>query len=407
MRTLAGALLDLIVADNGVSYGSGPVTVSFIEEKRDELRSAYADLGRFAQIYREIADELGLVLPPAVDTTRDRNTRAMRALLELGVDEPTPSWAVDSSGPSRRGASRIPQAREVIRMLIALIDYVSNLEAVKWHMDPATLNSANDELRKSNHVNKEENARWDAEKKSIMVARVKCKTAEATKANKAQYDAAEHEHNMRVRAANFRVYAVQQRKLMRFSSLGTDLDGRVYFALTPRLLDDERYNPTGWTRGVMVWGPGIDGQNADARPWQVERWSHFSTAKDVGDLARWVRDRFLKEIRRLEEVQAAKPPSKKALANGTSANGTRPPLSNRRSTFEGVRASKLEDELDNSDAESELSAAPSTRDDLLALLDPEGYEPSVEAVGERMAQLFYELKQVDYMLEVLEWRAAK
>lgn len=423
VRTLAGALLDLIIADGGASHGIDFTVIESVEEKREELRSAYADLGRFAQIFREVADWLDLEMPPAVDTTRERNSRAVRALLELGVDEPTPSWAIDS-GPSRRGASRIPQPSEVIRMLMALIDFVIHLEAVRQHMDPAVFNAYGDELRKNVQFNKEENARWEAEKKSLMAARVRCKTAEQTKANKVKFDDAQHQHNMRMREAYIIVNTVQQRKVMRFAPLGTDSDGRVYYALTPRLIHEERYRPSGWTKGVMVWGPSIEGQDSpDGLPWQVERWMYFNTADDTRQLGLWLAYMNRKQVKDMEKAAAAGngdvngvPKTPKGKANGVKANGTPAvngtaldsrPVSRRTSTLEGkVKAKDEQDDDDNSDTESELSSAPSTRDDLLALLDPPGYTPSIEAVKDQYS-LVMGVQQVAGMLEVLEWRGIR
>lgn len=185
VRQIAGGLLDLIVQDRGYSTGVDPEDIEMIEDKREELRH-YADLARFAQVYKEIADPLNLKMPPA-ESERDRNDRAVRALLDLGENDPAPSWAFESTGPSRRAAaSRLPSPSEVVRMLMALIEHVIHLEGVRVTMDPAIGNPYNDYVRKNVQYNREENARWETEKKSLMAARVRCKSAEQTRANKAK-----------------------------------------------------------------------------------------------------------------------------------------------------------------------------------------------------------------------------
>lgn len=190
VRQIASAFLGLIVADGGYSQDQGNLELDSmlpeIDELREELR--YADLARFAQIYNEVAEMLGLKMPPdPTQQAKERNERAMRAILDLGADEPAPSWAIEAGGSSsRRGASRIPPPSEIVRMLLALADHVMRLEDVKWHMDPMVLYSAGDAARQQSNEIKAENKRWDAEKAKLNAARVRCKNAAETKAAKAK-----------------------------------------------------------------------------------------------------------------------------------------------------------------------------------------------------------------------------
>lgn len=184
VRQIAGGLLDLIIQDEGKSTGIDPEDIEFVEDKREEMRH-YADLARFAQVWKELSALLDLKMLPA-ETTQDRNDRAVRALLNLGENDVAPSWALET-GPSRRAAaSRLPSSSEVVRMLISLTDYVINIDSLRSTMDPAIGNSYNDYVKKNFQYNREENARWDAEKKALAAARVRCKTAEQTRANKAK-----------------------------------------------------------------------------------------------------------------------------------------------------------------------------------------------------------------------------
>jgi len=176
--------MDLIIQDEGRSTGVSEDDIEMVSDKREEMRH-YADLARFAQVYKEIAGPLNLKMLE-VESVKDRNDRAMRALLDLGANDPAPTWALET-GPSRRAAaSRLPSASEVVRMLIAMADHVIHLDAVRSTMDPAVGNTYNDFLRKISQYNKEENARWETVKKGIMAERVRCKSAEQTKANKAK-----------------------------------------------------------------------------------------------------------------------------------------------------------------------------------------------------------------------------
>jgi hypothetical protein len=178
----------------------------------------------------------------------------------------------------------------------------------------------------------------------------------------------------------------------------------------------------------MVWGPGIEAQDGqDELPTMVPRWSHFSTALDARQLALWlgwrvrkaVRDAEADEAKRAKETAAAaKRATKKGASGASTVNGTPTPAMNgkqvtptpRRTSqvFDGVvlpnrgkRTPKRDG--DDSDAESELSDAPETREDLLALLDPPGYIPSVDKVKEGQG-LVGAVEQVAALLEVLEWK---
>jgi hypothetical protein len=416
MRQVAGGMLDLIVQDEGRSTGLDADTLEMISDKREELRH-YADLARFAQVYKEIAEPLGLKMLPA-ESVNDRNNRAVRALLNLGDDEVAPSWALES-GPSRRAAaSRLPSSSEVARMLIAISDYIIYLDALRSTMDPSIGNTYHEHVKKNMQYNREENARWEAEKKAIMAARVRCKSAEQMKASKArvrffnkplrankQYETENAEHNMRLRAGQVMLNIVAARKQTKFAPLGTDPDGRIYYALTPRLVDEERYRPSGWTRGVMVWGPGVDAHAAeDDLPTRVPRWSYFSTAADARQLHKWLDWRVRGAVRNAEAEEATRAKDAKKTpkkANGaatatTTPNGKATP----RLVSDGPRR-KSDD--DGWDAESELSDAPETTEDLLALLDPPGYMPGADKAREGVA-LVAAVEQVAALLEVLEWK---
>lgn len=189
VRQIAGAFLGLIAGEGLSQYYLGeyePEVLPQIEDLREDMR--YADLGRFAQIYNQAADMLGLKLPPdPTQAAKERNERAMRALLDLGADEPAPSWAMETAGPSRRaGASRLPQPAEVVRMLLALADFVTNIDIVRFNMDPNVLYAAGDAIRTMSNGQKAEQKRWEGEKAKLNAAKVRCKNAAETKAARAK-----------------------------------------------------------------------------------------------------------------------------------------------------------------------------------------------------------------------------
>lgn len=179
VRQVASALFSVIANEaEGQVYAAD--IAETIADLREEVR--YADLARFANIYNEAAEVLGLELPPdPAQAAKERNERAMRALLDISADEPAPTWAMETGGPSRRGASRIPPASEIVRMLIAITDFAITLDAVRYHIDPQVLYAAGDEIRKMSSGQKAEQKRWEGEKAKLNAAKLRCKNAAETK----------------------------------------------------------------------------------------------------------------------------------------------------------------------------------------------------------------------------------
>ncbi len=182
VRQVATAFLNLISDGRAMRpYDSEHEQEWEIEDLREEMR--YADLARFASIYQQVAEMLGLEMPPdPTEAARKRNETAGRARLALGAADAAPLGAREAGPSTRRGASRLPAPNEVVRMLLALVEYVMHLDDVRWHMDPNVGYSAGDEIRKMSTEQKEEGKRWDAEKKKLNAARVRAKSAADTKA---------------------------------------------------------------------------------------------------------------------------------------------------------------------------------------------------------------------------------
>lgn len=172
------------------------------------------------------------------------------------------------------------------------------------------------------------------------------------------------------------------RKTTGFEPLGTDVDGRVYYALTPRLIEEDRYRPSGWARGVVIWGRAMEGQTDDEdMPAMVERWMIVDSAADVQRLARWVTYRWRDLHNKLEweEYEAAKAGGEKSnITNGSPAAPAAP--------------------LDDSD--SDLSPAPD--DSLLQLLNMKPPKPDSKTVEYEGYRLEFALAGTAKFLEVLE-----
>lgn len=186
------------------------------------------------------------------------------------------------------------------------------------------------------------------------------------------------------------------RKAMRFEALGTDLDGRVYYALTPRELDRERYRPTFWARGVLIWGQGWGGE--DDVPAMVERWMVVNTGEDLRALALHLTYRWCTKCD--EMVVAAEEVAKEEAKKKGKKTPKATPRTSLKQTLSGRKALANGYESDD----SELSSPP---DNLLEQLDPPGYEPSMEKIKDEQFRLEQGVHEVALMVEALEWKGIR
>ncbi|GMK55244.1 hypothetical protein CspeluHIS016_0203000 [Cutaneotrichosporon spelunceum] len=399
VRQVASAFLGLITNTgnmNSRQFDLDEPEVDFeIEDLREEMR--YADLARFAAIYQQAADILELKMPrdPA-EAARERNEKAMRALLDLGVDDEAPAWAMETGSSTRRGASRLPAPSEVVRMLLALVEHVMHLDIVRYQMDLNVGYSVGDEIRKMSTEQKEEAKRWDAEKKKLNAARVRAKSAADTKAAREKLKEREAEHIKRNRMPILNYRAGLARKSMRFEALGVDLDGRVYYSLSARELDRERYRPGFWARGVLIWGRGW-GREDDDVPALVERWMVVNTGEDLHTLAGYLGYRWRSKYHEMEVAteEAAKEAKKKGK-KAPKVTPRRPSLKQTPSTRKAANGYESDD--------SELSSPP---DDLLEQLNPPGYEPSREMFESEHFKLEQNVRDVAIFVEALEWKGIR
>ena len=151
---------------------------------REELRY-YADLAIFATIYSSLKQPLSLRLPAEPDSVDRKmaNASAIRALLDIGADGTPPPWA--DPGPSRRtGASRIPQPSEVVRMLLAFLERCLPTPRLRSEVEQTA--GENEDRREHARGIKRAATSWESQKKRLAEARVRCKSAAETKANKEQ-----------------------------------------------------------------------------------------------------------------------------------------------------------------------------------------------------------------------------
>ncbi|WVR06898.1 hypothetical protein IAU60_003934 [Kwoniella sp. DSM 27419] len=449
VRLFAGAMIEVIKDEiEGVDREEDEELFNI----REELRY-YADVARFAAIYQILEKPLDLRLPPPiVDTRTEANNAALRALLDLDEDQPAPAWATDlSAGPSRRtGASRSPPSSEVTRMLLALAERTLAAPRIKKELDDPP--SEYLMQRAMNAERKKEIDAWFPRKKKMEEGLVRCSTAAATKQLQEEILREEKDYLKRMDQLDANLWSDTRRTSLRSGPLGTDLDGRIYYLLSPRLIEGDGRAPLGWASGLLVWGKALPPSKADIddsdMPFGLERWSHFGKSAQIGVLIRWLDWQYTEAIEQAKEKAAKTARSKTAKEKaskgtplkgtlskatpGSTPTGTSKPGWRQRSLLEVVIPSNRknvvpsngtplssntsvialepmdDDSVDNDDASSTssgLTPPPEARtEELLALLELRGYEPSAEKLEEDRNHLRSQLYKTQEWLEVLEWK---
>lgn len=190
---------------------------------------------------------------------------------------------------------------------------------------------------------------------------------------------------------------------LRFEPLGTDLDGRIYYALSHRPIENDMKAPIGWGTGILIWGPAVAGKVAedDNLPHSIERWSHFGKSKDVKPLIKWLEWRYKKAVESAEPNGTATVTLDDASSNETVAQH----ISQLASHVRSQKQVRHEKDDDASSASSGLTPPPtSSREEMMILMNPPNYAPSAETLEDRGKSLASRLGEVAEWLEVLEWK---
>ncbi|RSH87206.1 hypothetical protein EHS25_003115 [Saitozyma podzolica] len=371
VRLFAGAMLEAIKLE--------------VEKGGDDELRYYADTARFAFIYNELAEPLSLRLPKPVD-----HDATLRAILAIADDQPTPSWALET-GPARRtAASRVPTSAEVVRMLLALAERTLATPRFRASLDSMTSENAS---RRSHAIRmKSLTNRHEAKQKGFAEARLRIKNATDAKWNKEFTIAAREDYEEQAALLNVNLRAILGRTAPRSGPLGIDVDGRVYYALSHRLVEDGARPPSGWASGLLVYGAVPRKEESDELSETVPRWSHFGKPAPVRQLAKWV------EWRAKQAADAAKPAFKSPKKTPSKTTGGQLKLSFTPKKSMSVVIPKQAD--DNVSSSSSLTAESS--DDLQALLHPPGYKPSPATIEENGKELARRLIEVAEWLMVME-----
>ncbi|KAH9859078.1 hypothetical protein C2E23DRAFT_716870 [Lenzites betulinus] len=203
--TLIG-LLTLLSKDAGMEESTAALTKAI-----QSIRTSGASLNKMWAALASLRNESSLALPdplPPVTTATRQSTRSAAV-------------AQDPSGSS----IPILYTAQLVPVVGALVEYTLQTKAVREDFERAA-SQEKDLVRAARELTAEENARW----KSSM------DTKETTRADR---NAARADHKAALSAIEHAQRVAAAECIPRFAPLGRDADGRVYYALTPGIIERE------------------------------------------------------------------------------------------------------------------------------------------------------------------------
>lgn len=191
----------------------------------------------------------------------------------------------------------------------------------------------------------------------------------------------------------------------------------MYYSLTARSIDGDRYRPSFWTRGVLIWGRGWE-QEGDEVPNLVERWMIVNTSEGLRQLSDYLAYRWRTKVAEMEQAaEEAEKETAKGKRGGKKTPLKRTPSHNNANGSSSARSIPAQrrtsipngnDDDDGSDSDSDLSTPPDEDiRELLEQLDPPGYTPSMDKIKDEQFKLELAVADVGTFVEALEWRGIR
>ncbi|KZO95525.1 hypothetical protein CALVIDRAFT_537904 [Calocera viscosa TUFC12733] len=232
-------------------------------------------------------------------------------------------------GRTRRSAGRVSRPEQLMDALLALVDITVQGESVKLELAEGE-KEMKEKAKEWTKGVKQEEERWQEERARLVFERpgktgrgASREELERERAYKAKYAAANKAHKLTLATLNSSYFLSNSASISRFAPLGRDVDGRVYYVLSPfaegRVYARAvREAGTRWSWFVVVWGkrpesapdPGekaaSEGSSEDVEralarlstssslstitddsDQDQEQWHAFSTPVEIRRLAKW------------------------------------------------------------------------------------------------------------------------
>ncbi|KAE9411185.1 hypothetical protein BT96DRAFT_982958 [Gymnopus androsaceus JB14] len=307
VRSLVLSLIGVLAAEEESS-----ATLAMKNTMKD-IRNSGVNLTKIWAVLATLRAALG---PPdkvsetdKVDEHGDDESSEDRIILDYPDPSPPPA---NHSGRSTRSVSTdafpVVHAAQMIPVILGLIETVLESHAVRTELEEGT-KDGREKFRESRECIKLENESWDQLRKSL---------EEAQEPDVLKIKAERQAHKLKITGLENAAKVIASAFIPRFTPLGSDSDGRIYWALTPGVYDREyaldyiaSRQPQGpkskkprnrkhrvqkeesdrkalkeWTWFLAVWGtePTAMGASATAD----KQWWGFWDPVEIHRLAEWI-----------------------------------------------------------------------------------------------------------------------
>ncbi|KDQ21762.1 hypothetical protein BOTBODRAFT_168974 [Botryobasidium botryosum FD-172 SS1] len=242
-----------------------------IQGSISQIRSAGMNFGKMHSILQEVCASMSITLPST----------------------PFPS---ETTRSTRTGTFTVCTSKQLIPSLIALINAAEQTPSLKAEVDLGMKEIL--PANKENAANvKAETERWAEKRKILGEAKEKLTRGDSADlaAWKEQHRKAETEHKLTLNRLQLKHSRKLQSLQPRFSPLGADVDGNVYYALSypskkqlkvPPFEERDSFTRFSWF--IFAWGKaGQHGVQGDFRQY----WWGFYEVKEIKKLSKWIESR--------------------------------------------------------------------------------------------------------------------
>ncbi|KAJ7084339.1 hypothetical protein B0H15DRAFT_783868 [Mycena belliarum] len=182
-----------------------------------EMRSAGVGLPKIWQILSSLRDALDASEPGSEDGNDSDGTETVPSFPDPA---PLPGSAIAASRRTRSGGSSIVDTSQMVPVILGLIDAVLESTVIRGEIDKGAKESK-DVLREVKDATRNANDRWERDKK------------ETENVKEREFKARRDAHKQVLQDIEGAAKVALHRFNPRFSTLGTDKEGRIYYGLSP------------------------------------------------------------------------------------------------------------------------------------------------------------------------------
>ncbi|THU95371.1 hypothetical protein K435DRAFT_966477 [Dendrothele bispora CBS 962.96] len=278
-----------------------------------DIRGSGANLTKMFAVLADLRDKLGY---PEEKSASSDDSESSEDRIIIEFPDPLPPPRISSSVRTRNAADsslQVVSTAQLIPVVLGLIETVTESFTVRNEIEEG-IKEGKEKTRETRDTIKNENDKWEGLKKHLegLTEPEGDKPTEKLKIER-------QSHKATVQAIENALRVVMPSYAPRFAPLGTDDDGRVYWALTPSMQDrmhalqflslkssgalqpkraktkkDKRKRDSEdvefkeWSRFLAVFGKRPVGENISGDEADSDEWWVFAETEDIQKLSEWI-----------------------------------------------------------------------------------------------------------------------